>query len=947
MAFDDIKDKGLLSSRGMELLKARQERLQTKSVGEVRVINKITQDLSEIDKIIQAADGAIDDRLKQVKFLSERAEESKKLLQQLEQQRRHGAEKQFSSTMRTAMSGSAVSQDINSVTRSPTSFSSALELARSMSASDIQSEQERNRRLAVRQSSRIAETSQDVSGNEDKLIAQLKVRERAINQAGLYQAAMGAQKKLGLDPESRYYSAHETAQKTERDLTHMGIRADVRSGAIGDKQEVEKQLQSAMQKLIQTFEKLSSVTDKSSKEAAELADQFDQTASEIDKHKTALSEMNRMGGGGGAGMFSLIGNLGTLGMAGAQAYRHVGVTSELAQMQNRVGFANVQNSRFSDALGGTRGDMAALRRVLSGQAAGEAGFGLEMGNREGLASATEFGGQVGRAVGASEDALLSVKGVGNSVMRAIKGAPAAGIGAAVNVGAGAMAEASPEYLRAIQMGTDYGKQIPQGQTALQAAQTYRQLQDAINQIDDISTQGARDYSFNVGMSSRGLGGGREGLMGQLMDPSYRMGLAEVGMTDSDIARATSSGTGALGRQFRASDIGRGGELSRLGMMQSPDQYMGLLGQLSGSGGGSGNLETILKNAVANGMDSSKNIVEMVQGITSISQRSAEAGINTIAGSTQVMGRSLDQLIGGGMNPNMAAGVAQRSSQVAGDLTSNKGMDIYNAVEFAELQKMFPDAKPWELNRMANMSPDQIQELVGAFEGGDQDQIKKARLSMGASKITNADQARGVQGIMQRQGMGSLTGMPGSDMGLQASILNKDPSQYTEEEQMFAAAQGISRYGVSGMGTAAALAPGKARGGAIPGAIGGFAGSAEADRAAGAISDAKLFASGVEKFERAIGSFANLGATMEAVAKILDPTKMAGATKAAADSMSFSEGQFSDKMMPFTNAIVEASSAVNEFMEAVSRATKQLGAGNIPAANPSGNVNPRQGRRNVE
>lgn len=942
MAFDDIKDKGLLSSRGMELLKARQERIQTKSVSEVRVINKITQDLAEIDKIIAAADGAIDDRLKQIKFLSERTEESKKLLSQLERQRHHGAEKQFQSTMRTSMSSNVTMQDINSVTRSPTSFSSALELARGMSASDIQSEFHRNRSLAVRESSRVAETSQDVKGNEEKLMAQLRVRERAINQAGLFQAAQTTQKRLGLDPESRYYNAYETSQKTERDLTNMGIRNDVRSGAIGDKGKVEEQLQAAMQKLVATFEKLNAVADKSSKEASDLADEFDQASTEIDKHKVALSEINKMGGGGGgAGMLSLIGNLGTLGMAGSQAYRHIGVTSEMSQMQNRIGFAGIQNSRFNDGLGGARGDMSALRRVLSGQAAGEAGFGLQMGNREGMAAAGELSGQVGRAIGASEDAILSVQGVGNSAMRAIKGAPAAGVGAAVNVAAGAMADASPEYLRAVQMGTDYGKQIPQGQTAIQAAQTYRQLQDAINSINDQSSQSARDFQFGMGGATRGLGGGREGIMSQMMNPSMRMGLAEIGMSNEDIMRATSSGAGALGRGFSGADIGRGGELSRLGMLQSPDQYMGLRGQLAGSGGGAGDLETILKNAVANGMDSSKNIVEMVQGITSISQRSADAGINTIAGSTQVMGRSLDTLIGGGMSANMAGGVAQRSGQLAGDLTSNKGNDIYNAVEFAELQKAFPGAKPWELNRMANMTPDQLQELVGAFEGGDQGKIKQARTSMGASQITTLEQARSVQGIAQRQGMGALTGMPGSDMAIQASILSKDPSEYTEEERMFAAAQGISRHGASGMGTAAALSPGRARSGALPTGVGGFSGSAEQDRAAGAMSDAKLFSAGVDNFNKAIGSFANLGDTMLAVAKILDPAKMANATKNAAESMSFSEGQFSDKMMPFTNAIVEASDAVNQFMEAVSRASKQLSGGG-GAANPSGNVNPRQG-----
>lgn len=957
--FDDIKDKGLLSSRGMDLLRTRQERMKTKSVQEVRVIEKIAQDQKEIEKIMQNVGSNFEANLDDLGRLSSRIEEYKKLLSQLEKGRTFGADKQFKSGMRTAMSSRALHEDISHTARSPNTFSSALEIAKNLTTAEIQSELDRNKQLAARQSSRIAETSEDVKGNEAKLENQLRTREKAISQAGMYQAALSAQKKMGLDMESRYFNAYEVTQKAIKERTRDDIKQGVDDNRFGSKAEVEENLAKATERLITTFEKFNAVVDKSSKEAAELANEFDRAEREVDQHKMVLAEMGRNGGGGGGGNglqtgMSMMGNLGTLAVTGANMYRHIQVTSELQKMQNAVGFAQVQNTRFQDQYEAGRGNMAALRRVLSNQAGAEAAFGNEMGEREGIASGVQAAGRVGQAVGSLKDGVDPAKDIGRSIKRLWGGATeGGGVGAAANVFLGAAADASPTIGAAGQDITAYLKKIPQEQTALQSQSLYRQLQDTINQIGDTSSQQARDVLLNTTMATRGLGAGRrEGVVRPLTTASTRERLArETGLSNDEITSVTRSGVGALGSEFGGiNDIRRAGQLSRAGYFEDPSQMLQARGALSSAGGGQKDLETIMKNAVANGMDSSKSIMDMVQGVTSLSQSGVGFGTSLTAGSTEVLGRTMDALRSSGMNANMAMGTAQHTAAMVSATASDTSLSLHNVVEQARIGQRFGDLTPRERHRLGRITPEQLAELEAARKEGDAAfQEKGISLGIAKSVMNDPTALKDLRGITAQQttlqllgGVGQGTDEQGRDMAKVISEkAERGETNWTDEERRFAAMNEINLNAVG-----AAVSGGSAKqGGLAGGPVGGRTASGEMDKTATAISDARMFSDGAKRIEKAAGSFDNLGKTLERVASMLDPTKMAEATKNAADQHGFSKGQFDMNIQPFTTAVDAVAEGLQKLSGVIDKINAKYGD-RLPAgaSDLMKNINPRQGRK---
>lgn len=948
MAFDDIKDKGLLSSRGGELLRTRQERMKTRSVEEAHLIEKIARDQKEIEKLTANMSESFEKKLNDLGKFSERVQKHKEDLSSLEVKRVFSSNKQFMSGMRTAMSNRALHEDISQSARAPTTFSNALEIAKNMTTAEIQAQMYKNRHAAARQSANISEAAEHIEGNEAKFERQLHNREKSIQQAGMYQAALGAQKKLGLDMESRYYRAADVTQKAIRERAQSDIAQGVQEGRFGSKSEVETKLASATERLINTFEKLNSTVDKSSKEAAELANEFDKVEKEFNQHKMVLGEMGRGGGGGGgSGLqtgLSMMGNIGSLAVTGANMYRDIRITSELQKMQNSVGFAQVQNTRFQDAYGAGRGDMSAVRRVLTDQASMEAAFGNEMGEREGIASGVQAAGRIGQAGGALKDSIDPAKSFGKSLKRVWGGSTEAGpVGGAANVFLGAAADASPTIAAAGHDINAYLKKIPQEQTALQAQSLYRQREDTINQIGDQSSQEARDVTLGTGMATRGLGSRREGVLRGLTDAGSREALArETGMSSNELISATRTGTDSLGSEFGGvGDIRQAGQLSRAGYFNDANQALQARGMLSEVGGGQKDLENILRNAVANGMDSSKSIMEMVSGIVSMSEKGAGLGIDMSSGVTETLGRAIDAARGRGVSENMAGGVARNSAALASSLASNSDLNFHNVLEFAEIGQQFPGMNAAQKSAAAKATPEQLDVLDGLSGKAREDAAARMGLLSVVRQpggLKNLRKTMGRQGMMQALGgVGQARNASGQD--LSSSITNKIASgeQLTLEEIDFAGGKGFSPEELSAVYRGG---PSKKKDFSTS-PKGGMSESVELDKASTALTDAKMFAEGAKRIEKAAGSFDSLGKTLNMIASKLDVSQMADATGKAAEDHGFSKGQFDTTIKPFTTAVDTVVEGFEKLMGVLNKINSKYGNGAPGSGGLINNPNPRQ------
>src|SRR5688500_13415861 len=111
--FDDIKDKGLISNRGEELLRSRHERLNQKSVAEVRVLERLAQERAKVDKLVETINEDFENKLKEISRVTAGMEELKKVAERLKIGSAHNADKMFQSGVRTALGSRSTNEDIS------------------------------------------------------------------------------------------------------------------------------------------------------------------------------------------------------------------------------------------------------------------------------------------------------------------------------------------------------------------------------------------------------------------------------------------------------------------------------------------------------------------------------------------------------------------------------------------------------------------------------------------------------------------------------------------------------------------------------------------------------------------------------------------------------------------------------------------------------------------
>jgi len=942
---DDI-NKSPLSGRGEELLRTRQQQLTRQTVGEVRLLERIAQDQEKIDRVLADSSKRYQQRMEEITVLAKRMEEMEKAVTVLRRGTEHGAEKQFMSSVRAHLGARTTIHDITSVQKASTTMGPALQMAQASSTSSIEATIARNQSLLQRLELRIQDSAELVSqpGGAAKFASQMQVRQRLLENIGTAQAAMGTQRKLGLDLSSQYHHASDVAKRTEAEIDTRGIQRAATSGQLGSRGQVEQKLEDVSKSLVETFKRYDEAVKSSSKSASELAKEFSKLESEQRKYKSALRAMDRGGAGSNMaqGISGTLTNLGVIGQAVGQGLMYENVTSELAQRQSRIGFAQLANQRFSNVYDATQGDASALRRTLTGTYDRQIQAGLEMGQAADVASLIGVGGSAAVMTGTGIDAITNA----GSGIRSLVGSGMNPALAGANHVTGAAAKMSPAALQFHQQLTDYRKQITQSQVFQQAAQLSRQEEDVVNMIGDTGMQKALGQLRGGTMATRGMGSRREGFQSLMMDP-FNVGLmADAGLSMQDMQRLTGAGVQLLGGQFGENggasgmaDILRGGQLARSGTLQSADQYIQARGALTGVGGESGDLERIMRNAVAAGMDNSKNIMEMVAATRGLAERSAVMGISTVGGASEMMARGTQALKELGVPPDMRSAAAAQAANVAEGAFTDSGMNIGNIAEFAKLRKLFPEAGIDELDTMARLSGSELREIQQGFAGG-RGQETLDKFGLGMAGITQDS----VEGLLDAGRTGAELGLTGVGMNRQGEQLmqrQRAGETLTSEEQrtlqQYQTRVG-RRHGASGVAAFAQtnLTAGAAEGN-LPSGPGGMTLSGEDTLAAAAQADAQLFNMGIAKFEELTNGLVNLGPTLSQLAQTLDPAMYAETTKQAAENLSAPLGQFGEKMAEFNTTIDKFTGGMNALLDKIGGIAKKHG---VDLGN---NVNPNQGR----
>ena len=747
-SFDDIKKQ---LNIGSKLLQKREQRSTTRSVEEVRELEKISnalkgkeEFLKEIDKISKQIadysneyDKAISDRMSSLSELVEMKSQLSKQLPNIERQlsasrsrlrsmspaHQQNVQNVFMRDVASAIGQRTVTHNIAQMQQSSAMLPGAVQASERFSSTELERRIERKRAMMEIQGERALKTAGNIEGREGVFASQMGQHERLQGEIAEAQAALGIQRKQGTDLRSRFFKAQDFGAR----LTNERKMDEARTQGLGtDPSKAAADLKSIGDEYIATLSKFNKAMSESSEEAEDLGKKLNDLQDDYKRHETVLQAANASGGGGlmgrwSQGQGSIIGDIGRVVQAGGQVYREAAVTSELARTQAQIGIARAGNERIEDIRGAAGGDARSLHRVMTGLYSRQRREGEDMGDAAQTALGVEFAGKIGQSVDKLGSGIMG--GIGNAVKDAVGSAFSPGSGGMLGsvaklglkgtVGAvtGGLSAAAGDVTSTAAMGIDLSKDITKTQTMLQRFNQIGDLADEINKPTYRQMQSGIDYSKGMRQAARGGGSRINQLMGAFAPGGDTLeGLTGRFMSVDDVVGGFGAGVRGLGAQFGGmSDIRQGAGMVNAGRFESMGQFMQARGQMAGAGGGADDLETIMANAVAAGMDNSKNIMEMVGATTSLSNRSAQIGAVSYGGAAAVLGGAT-RAVSGIEDRNVRMRAAASGMQAAAADMSDVGLDFASMQAFQQVREKFPGADFTEVQAIQRLSPDQISQL---------------------------------------------------------------------------------------------------------------------------------------------------------------------------------------------------------------------------------------------
>jgi hypothetical protein len=415
--------------------------------------------------------------------------------------------------------------------------------------------------------------NQDIYGN---IQANTQEAQGLMNELGTISAALGQQKAIGNDPRSRA----------------AGLVQDV---AMAKGVSSSDSTYESAQTLIKAFERLSEVTDVTSKEFLDLQ----KTTDEARKNFVA-------GGSGGGSRFANYAGMAQAGFgAFSGAVMQIGVNQKLAQAQNATGFADWENQKYQTYKAAAGGDIASLMRMS--QFTGAEAFGIRTRKAANLAVGSQMVGGLAGAVGSG--AVDDISGsIGNLS------------GSAVAL-------------------SDYARNVSGGQAEIAARQARLSVANAVNAVGAEQIQGFRDFSVGLGTAAIGMGSSGGDFLRRSISGDNMSRMTASRISPEQMVQMTQMGVANMGSMFNENQIfeARNYERRGLGSMGENMQRMAGLAA-AGSNNPSSSLSAITEAAITRGLDSSKALNAVVDHTASMAASTAgrAMGLDTTAASATLL-----------------------------------------------------------------------------------------------------------------------------------------------------------------------------------------------------------------------------------------------------------------------------------------------------------------------
>ena len=527
----------------------------------------------------------------------------------------------------------------------------------------------------------------------------------AEEEVALLKRVKSQQQRSGMSTE-KIYNRFDDVYSSGKDglgvLGDRGIVDSVKAGKHGTLEEETDRLKTTLERLEKTFSAYQESSERYANDQSEankklLDSSLDKLKAEekaVEDQKKIVRATDVYGGRGGASGFgqSVINGANTVAsVAGNVAGMRIDDQISEVRLKAAAGQTAVtQYNRTNAAIGG---DMSSLLAETSGSDFRKQ-FSDEMRSRQvvwsGVEVATDAAGAVGQgAIGGAEGFMKGGK------VGAIKGAISASAGAASG---------------AVRKGYQVGIGLPQTTTALEANAAAEQLAGVANAIPADLLQSVYNQSKGAYYNTIGAGGAADAAASTLMDNTYLKNAAASGMSPGMASQLAGLSIQNIGGSEASTSVALKAAKAQATGLTSAESYVGMAGQLAGVGGGTNDLEEIMKNAVAAGMDNAKNIQQMVSATVALSSNMAKVGIGGAEAAGNVLGRKAQQLTDGGMDKNLAMISAQSQVEIQNSMMEDRSMDIGSLYKMKELRTNFPNASTLQLNRMAGLGESELEAM---------------------------------------------------------------------------------------------------------------------------------------------------------------------------------------------------------------------------------------------
>lgn len=877
-------------NRLQELESRFKQRMDLPTGAESDILERIGAAQQSIEALASAPNGGGAQAASDITAHAQEIERLYRHLAPLERGREVGATRSYIASMGSALRGGNLSREVNSVAGTSSSLSAATNM---VGVPTHQLEQMRAQAMStMNNAANVINQSviNDPSGGLKS--STLGTLGSALNTAAEAQAALTMQRRMGMDINSRYMNSRETAGRISEYIGAKDLAADVRAGKMGSRADIEAGLRSDMSQ-IERFQSAQNKYAGDPEKFERFQRAIDKLTESASKAAGTLREMDRQGITGGGGGFltnpKVQAGLQYVQM-GAQLVGAVAdqwtYTNPLREKQNQTAYANLANRQFDDHLSALNGDMSALRRLggTYGDAWKEAKF-------------AQTGSKISSGAGLVGSLADSLAGASIGAGVGIAAATLAGTGVGIPIAAGLVAGA----LAVNHFAGSYYQQAGERGSAMAEAEIARQ--NALSHINDVSTQSYRDYATNIGQATVGLGSQRGWNFDILNNRGAIRNLASVGIDTNKAAQLTAMGVEVMGGEFSTNQLIRSGQARQAGIMNE-QQYFQNMGALTQVGGNADkNLEEILKNAVANGMDNAKSVAQMVQATASMAAKTAGMGIDTAAGSQATVAKMMDSLTDQGVPMNMRGATAQNTANWLDQTLGDTSLNLYSIGRFSAMRNNFKNASLTDLEVMSTLSAQDVQQLSGpggekyAKEIGIHSQLVDEKGNYDQTKVELLRKAQYEQIVNKasRYGRSESTRKAMLEAG---SIDNFLANASPEDEQAYRRTQWLEKLNLGAAG-AAVSAGGPRR--QDPTKTGRDAGEIDNQAVAAAQGNAKLIEQGQDIIE-ALGGLKGLTDALNSVAKNFNPKEMSAGVQAAAKDFLIPVNKFEKAVSEFAGAV---------------------------------------------